>query len=119
MRFRESLLVGLGSLIVLGGLGFVPYKINRRNDDGSVKFQEIVYGNPRISFQFKGVSYREAETLRRTMREYSSRFTNTENLSAYYELIEGSFNFNFEGVGVLESLNITSEVIKNSGLSLR
>jgi hypothetical protein len=119
MRFRESLLLTLASFVVLGGLGFVPYEINRRNNDNSIKFEGIVLGNPRTSFRFKGVSYQEAETLRGTMRDYSSRLANPGNLSAYYELIESSFNLNFEGIGVLESLNITNDLVKNSWLSLR
>lgn len=118
MRFKESLLLALASFVVLGGLGFVPYEINRRNDDNSIQFQGISIGNPRVSIAFDGVSYKEAEVLREKMKALYPKF-DSGSFSPYYELFEGRFAFHVEGRGVLESESIVNYVVKNSGLSVR
>lgn len=120
MNSVKSLIFSLGGVFILSGIGIsVIYHNNQKRDDNFAYFAGVREGNPRISIKFKGVSLHESGILRESMGRHYPEMIHSGNLSSYYELANGNFNFNIERRGALEALRIADYVIQKSKINLR
>ncbi|HLC77625.1 MAG TPA: hypothetical protein VJH92_00690 [Candidatus Nanoarchaeia archaeon] len=120
MNGRNTVLLGIGSVILLGvGSRELFYKINENNNDRSITFEGIGLGDSRTTIKYTDVSVYESEALRESMKKSYPDLVQLGKLTSYYEILEGAFNLNIEGKGILESKIIADEIINNSGLKIK
>ena len=117
MRSLKYFIIGIG-ILTLAPVVTPIYNFFQRENDGSVQFVGVQEGNPRLTYKFREVTSRESEALKKSMRENCPDLVRFGKISAYFEVFDGEFNLNLEGVSSQEASGIVKKIVNGSGLNV-